>query len=102
MLLARHAALDMQRTLKLQQTFALHSAAGFINTGLVQAIQHPTSNHQLHHGHHGHHHHHHHHHTNKHSHDSWSAADASDDVPLADRLSLERAEINQLEQYVVR
>lgn len=83
----------MQRTLKLQQTFALHSAAGFINTGLVQAMQHPNHHHNS-----IVHHHHHHHHSNKHSHDSNSVTDANDDVPLADRLSLERAEISQLQQ----
>lgn len=75
----------MQRTLQLQRTFALHPAAGFINTGLVvhQLNKQQQQNK-------------HHHHQPKET--SGSLAGDDDDIPLADRLSLERAEINQLQQ----
>lgn len=76
----------MQRTLQLQRTFALHPAAGFINTGLVQQQQQQQNRNHAHHVHH---------------HESNSFVDDDDDIPLADRLSLERAEINQLQQYDV-
>lgn len=85
----------MQRTLQLQRTFALHPAAGFINTGLVVQQQKNKAQ-QYHQHHHGHNHLHHHHHG--HHHESTSLVDDDDDIPLADRLSLERAEINQLQQ----
>lgn len=79
----------MQRTLQLQRTFALHPAAGFINTGLVQQQLQQQQQQNRNHAHHGHH------------HESNSLVDDDDDIPLADRLSLERAEINQLQQYVI-
>lgn len=81
----------MQRTLNLEQTFALHSLpTGFINTGLYEfQAQCRNSN--------GHHHHHHHHHYHHHHHSHTNAADY--DIPLVDRLSLERAEISQLQKY---
>jgi hypothetical protein len=99
-----NAALEMQRTLQLQCTFALYPAAGFINTGLVvvqqqqikpankqqqkkQKKKKKTSNNNR---------------TNnrrlQNHMESSCLVDDDDDVPLADLLSLERAEINQLQQ----
>lgn len=99
------AALEMQRTLQLQCTFALYPAAGFINTGLVVVQQQQmkpankqqqkkqkkkkpkasnnnrTNNRRL-----------------QNHMESSCLVDDDDDVPLADLLSLERAEINQLQQ----
>lgn len=85
-----NTALEMQRTLQLQCTFALHPAAGFINTGLViqhqEQQQHKQKKRKI----------------NKNrrlqNHESSCLVDDDDDVPLADLLSLERAEINQLQQ----
>ncbi|KAK4012720.1 hypothetical protein OUZ56_024956 [Daphnia magna] len=89
-------ALEMQRTLQLQCTFALYPAAGFINTGLVVVQQQEQQQ-------------------NKQkkkrkvnknrngrlqNHESSCLVDDDDDVPLADLLSLERAEINQLQQEI--
>ena len=100
----KKAALEMQRTLQLQCTFALYPAAGFINTGLVVVQQQqmkpankqqqkkqkkkkkPSSNNRA---------------NNRRlpNHmESSCLVDDDDDVPLADLLSLERAEINQLQQ----
>ena len=63
--------LEMQRTLQLQQTFALHVApTGFINTGINEYDV----------GHKG------------------GMVLEPLDVPLADRLSLERAETSQLQK----
>ncbi|XP_046455532.1 uncharacterized protein LOC124203012 isoform X1 [Daphnia pulex] len=100
-------ALEMQRTLQLQCTFALYPAAGFINTGLVVVQQQQmkpankqqqkkqkkkkpkasnnnrTNNRRL-----------------QNHMESSCLVDDDDDVPLADLLSLERAEINQLQQEI--
>ncbi|XP_057378127.1 uncharacterized protein LOC130700128 [Daphnia carinata] len=89
-------ALEMQRTLQLQCTFALYPAAGFINTGLVvvqQQEQHQNKQKKK-------------RKVNKNrngrlqNHESSCLVDDDDDVPLADLLSLERAEINQLQQEI--
>ena len=74
----------MQRTLQLQRTFALHPAAGFINTGLVMAHQQAKKQQQQ-----------------QQLQTNSLVLDDDDDIPLADRLSLERAEINQLQQYIL-
>jgi len=67
--------LEMQRTLQLQKTFTLHVVPmGFINTGLNEYDV----------GHKG----------------GITAMDVNGDVPLVDRLSLERAEISQLQKEI--
>ncbi|XP_046404153.1 uncharacterized protein LOC124169557 [Ischnura elegans] len=118
----RHAGADskgpeveMRRTLGLQRLFALHTApVGFINTGLHEFVTCGAGvggggagvggggssgggggrSGLFHH----HHHHHHHHHFN-HQHHPHQQPEVLD-VPLADRLALENAEVNQLQKEI--
>ncbi|XP_071438591.1 uncharacterized protein [Hetaerina americana] len=107
---------EMRRTLGLQRLFALHTApVGFINTGLHEFVTCGASvaggscpgvgggsgggggggrSGFFHH----HHHHHHHHHFN-HQHHPHQQSEVLD-VPLADRLALENAEVNQLQKEI--